>query len=167
MRDTITMGDREMLQGTRRRLRGGKMKNIVTYGFICCALLLVFGCAGMDSQYQRNLFTNGALWGVIGAGTGAGVAAITGGDIRKGAAIGGISGVYAGMAGTPRPSTPGTTYSSGPVYGGYRPMPAYTSPHEQSYAEEIERLRRQEHHNWAYRERARGVNDARDDFYGR
>ncbi len=69
------------------------------------ALLVVFifvaGCAGMSKPYQRNMEKNAALWSVIGAATGAGIAIATHGAVGDVAILGGIAGAYLGAGNTP------------------------------------------------------------------
>jgi len=74
-------------------------------------LLFSIGCAGMETQYQRNMLTNAGIWGMIGAGTGAAIAAVTKGDPVKGAVLGGIGGAFLGAGNTPAP-----TYAPPPRY---------------------------------------------------
>ncbi|HWP93709.1 MAG TPA: hypothetical protein VNN20_16080 [Thermodesulfobacteriota bacterium] len=62
--------------------------------YIAVLLLVVFslaGCAGMSETQQRTL-----SGGVIGAGAGAGIAAIAGGNAWVGAAVGGAGGALTG-----------------------------------------------------------------------
>ncbi len=60
------------------------MKKIPDIAVLFLIVLSLTGCAGMSETQQRIL-----SGGVIGAGAGAGVAAIAGGDAWVGAAIGG------------------------------------------------------------------------------
>lgn len=70
--------------------------------FVIAIVFIVFsGCAGMDYQHQNNMTTNAGIWGIIGAATGAGIAAVTGGNPGKAAVLGGIGGAYLGAANTP------------------------------------------------------------------
>jgi len=62
--------------------------------YIVALFLIVFslgGCAGMSETQQRTL-----SGGVIGAGAGAGIAAIAGGNAWAGAAVGGAAGALTG-----------------------------------------------------------------------
>lgn len=68
------------------------------------SVVFLSGCAGMEPQYQRNMAQNAGLWGIIGAGTGAAVAAVTGGKVGKAAVLGGIAGAALGAANTPSPA---------------------------------------------------------------
>lgn len=86
------------------------MKKIVlSIMLVVCAYYLV-GCAGMPMQDQRNMGTNAAIWGAIGAGSGALIAAATGGNPVKGAVVGGLAGAGLGAINTP------TAYGSGYGY---------------------------------------------------
>ena len=78
------------------------MKKVFYFLFLCMFFVLT-GCAGMNSEYQRNMVTNASLWGAIGAATGAGIAAATGGNPGKAAILGGIAGAYLGAGNTPPP----------------------------------------------------------------
>jgi hypothetical protein len=75
------------------------MKKFLLIGLV--AAFLLAGCAGLDVQYQRDMGTNAGIWGLVGAGTGAAIAAATGGKIGKAALLGGVIGAYAGAANTP------------------------------------------------------------------
>lgn len=91
------------------------MKTKVLIGLILMVFLV--GCAGMDYRHQQNMTSNAGIWGVIGAATGAGLAAATGGNAGKAALIGGIAGAYLGAANTPSAYGPsyGPASMSGPV----------------------------------------------------
>ncbi|WP_243363672.1 glycine zipper domain-containing protein [Fundidesulfovibrio terrae] len=67
------------------------MSKTLTAGVLACSLLLTGACTNMTKTQQ------GALsGGAIGAGAGAGIAAISGGYVGVGAAIGGALGAVAG-----------------------------------------------------------------------
>lgn len=76
------------------------MKKFLTISLV---FLFLVGCAGLDMQYQRNMGTNAGIWGLVGAGTGAAIAAATGGKVGAGALLGGVIGAYAGAGNTPSP----------------------------------------------------------------
>lgn len=118
----------------------------------------IMGCAGMPAEYSRDLGVNSLLWGAIGSGAGAGIAAVTGNDPVQGAVFGGLGGAALGAANTPCRSSvcavPAPRHDS---YG--------SSAYERAYWQEIERLRREEFFRQQALERERGRNNARRDFY--
>jgi hypothetical protein len=62
--------------------------------YLVAVFLIIFfllGCAGMSETQQRTL-----SGGAIGAGAGAGIAAISGGNAWAGAAVGGAAGALTG-----------------------------------------------------------------------
>jgi len=66
------------------------MKNI-TFAFVILAFAFTFGCAGMSHTQQTTL-----SGGAIGAGAGAILGAVVGGNPAAGAAIGGAAGLGVG-----------------------------------------------------------------------
>lgn len=70
------------------------MSNIMRAALISLGLLTLAGC-GADP------LTRGVTGGLIGAGAGAGVAAVTHGDVGKGALIGGGVGAVGGAITSP------------------------------------------------------------------
>jgi osmotically inducible lipoprotein OsmB len=67
------------------------MRKIQYITVVVLIVISLMGCAGMSETQQRTL-----SGGVIGAGAGAGVAAIAGGNAWVGAAIGGAGGALTG-----------------------------------------------------------------------
>jgi len=63
------------------------MKRIIATGLVMFFLSTMIGCAGMSDQQQRTM-----SGGVIGAAGGAGIAAIAGGNVGVGAAVGAVAG---------------------------------------------------------------------------
>lgn len=90
------------------------MKRIFLIGLI---LFLVAGCAGMEIADQKNMGKNAALYGVIGAGAGAAISAVTHGKVGKTAVLTGIGGAVLGALNTPRQGGSGYTYPTYYSYG--------------------------------------------------
>jgi osmotically inducible lipoprotein OsmB len=67
------------------------MKRIIATGLVMVFLSTMIGCAGMSDQQQRTM-----SGGVIGAAGGAGIAAIAGGNVGVGAAVGVVAGGLTG-----------------------------------------------------------------------
>jgi hypothetical protein len=67
------------------------MKKIPYIAVLFIIIFSLVGCAGMSETQQRTL-----SGGVIGAGAGAGIAAIAGGNAWVGAAVGGAGGALTG-----------------------------------------------------------------------
>lgn len=67
------------------------MKKITYIAVLFIIVFSLAGCAGMSETQQRTL-----SGGVIGAGAGAGIAAIAGGNAWAGAAVGGAAGALTG-----------------------------------------------------------------------
>lgn len=128
--------------------------------FMLVILSVLFaGCAGMDGQLQGNAAVNSLIWGTIGAGTGVAISAVTGGNIARGAVIGGLAGAGIGALNTPKPGTGYVTAES--------PYSLSYGPYYPAYREETERIRRDEYYRWQQTEKERGRNDARRDSYVR
>lgn len=68
------------------------MRSITKLVVVFTMVSLIAGCAGMTTSQQRML-----SGGAIGAGAGAAVGAISGGNTATGAVIGGAAGVVGGM----------------------------------------------------------------------
>ncbi len=126
---------------------------------VISALLTLSGCAGMDGQLQKNTAVNSLIWGTIGAGAGAAIAAVTKGNVARGAVMGGLAGAAAGAYNTPVPGSEYVVYEDN--------SPSYSDHYNQTYQEETERLRREEYHRWQQAERERARNDARENRYRR
>ncbi|MCX5896038.1 MAG: hypothetical protein NTZ51_09445 [Proteobacteria bacterium] len=103
---------------------------------LLCLVVLTGACAGMDYQYQRNMAANAAGYGLAGAAVGAGIAAVTHGNVGKAAAIGTVAGAALGAAFTP-PPPPRVASSPQPYYqppAVYAPPPVVYAPAPVIYA---------------------------------
>ena len=138
------------------------MKKMLLVGMILLTFIFSIGCAGMDPQYQRNMVTNSAIWGGIGAATGCIIAEVAGGKCSQGIAIGGVSGAYLGAGNTPPSSNNNTGFYTYPSSTGYSGGSIYN----REYQGEVNRLQREEQRRWEKNERERARNDAHRDFYG-
>ena len=108
------------------------MKKVIS---IVAIVFLTGACAGMDQQYQRNMATNAAGYGVAGAVVGAGIAAATHGNIGRGAAIGAGTGALLGAAGTPPPRYQVAQAYGQPPTSTNPPVVVYDQPPEVIYVE--------------------------------
>jgi hypothetical protein len=61
-------------------------------GVLVLGGLLAVGCSGLSSRQERTL-----SGGAIGAGAGAGISAISGGDVLTGSAVGAAAGALGGL----------------------------------------------------------------------
>lgn len=86
------------------------------------SIIITFGCAGMDPRYRADMTTNAVGWGFIGAITGAGIAAATGGHVGGGAFWGGLGGAALGVISTPPPYVGMPHYNYGYPYRYYPPQ---------------------------------------------
>jgi hypothetical protein len=95
-------------------------KKIVTFGLAAGLLLGLGACSNPYSPGQRAVGG-----GLLGAGAGAGVAGLTGGDVGTGALIGGAIGAVGGAVTTPDRPRYGGGYGGGYGRNGGYPRRGY------------------------------------------